>query len=207
VRRFVQISTDKVYGSLGAEGRFTEASPLHPNSPFAASNASADLLALSAHRTYGQETVVVRGSSNYGPRQHPGKLIPRTIIEALRNQPLPVFGDGLDVRDWMHVEDFCAAIFAALLDGQPGEIYNVAADNERRTIDVVHLILEHLGKSRDLIQFVPEQPPHDRRHALDAAKVRTHLEWKPRHHYEPALRETIDWYVRHREWWEPLRPR
>ncbi len=199
VRRFVQVSTDKVYGGLGAEGQFTETSPLHPNSPFAASKASADLLALSAHRTYGQEVVIVRGSNNYGPWQHPGKLIPRTIINALRNQPVPVHGDGSNVRDWMHVEDHCAAIFAALLNGQPGEIYNVGADNERRTIDLLHLILEHLGKSRDLIQFTPARSGHDRRYAIDARKAREQLEWKPRHHYEPALRETIDWYVRHRE--------
>jgi dTDP-glucose 4,6-dehydratase len=177
---------------------------VQPNSPFAASKASADLLALSAQRTYGQEVVIVRGSNNYGPRQHPGKLIPRTILHALQNQPLPVHGDGSNVRDWMHVDDHCAAIFAALLTGRSGEIYNVGADNERRILDVVHLILEHLGKSRDLIQFVPARPGHDESSAVDATKAHAQLEWKPRHHYEPALRETIDWYVRHRAWWEPL---
>ena len=204
VRRFVQVSTDKVYGSLEPDGRSRETSPLRPNSPFAASKASADLLALSAHRTYGQEVVIVRGSNNYGPWQHPGKLIPRTIINALRDQPVPIHGDGANVRDWMHVDDHCAAIFDALLNGQPGEIYNLGAGNERQILDVVHPILEHLGKSRDLIQFLPARSGLDHRYALDTTKAHEQLDWKPRHRYEPALRETIDWYVRHRTWWEPL---
>src|SRR5215210_1376836 len=171
VRRFVQISTDEVYGSLGPEGRFSEQSPIEPSSPYSASKAGADLLALAFHKTYGTEVVITRCSNNYGPFQFPEKLIPLMTINAMRDKPLPVYGDGLNVRDWIHVEDHCAAIVAALLNGRPGEVYNVGADAEMRNIDLVKLILDHLGKPHSLIQYVQDRLGHDRRYAIDSAKV------------------------------------
>jgi dTDP-glucose 4,6-dehydratase len=204
VRRFLQVSTDEVYGSLGPEGKFTEKSPLEPSSPYSASKASADLLALAAHHTYGQEVVITRCSNNYGPYQFPEKLIPLMIIRALEDKPLPVYGDGLNVRDWIHVEDHCAAIFTALLNGKPGEVYNIGSDGEMRNIDVVKMILSHLGKPENLIQYVTDRLGHDRRYAIDSSKAHRELEWKPLHHHEQGIMETIDWYVRNREWWEPL---
>jgi len=204
VRRFLQVSTDEVYGSLGPEGKFTEQSPLEPSSPYSASKASADLLALAAHHTYGQEVVITRCSNNYGPYQFPEKLIPLMILRALDDKPLPVYGDGLNVRDWIHVEDHCAAIFTALLNGKAGEVYNVGSDGEMRNIDVVKMILSHLGKPESLIQYVPDRLGHDRRYAIDSSKAHRELEWKPLHHHEQGIIETIDWYVRNREWWQPL---
>jgi len=204
VRRFLQVSTDEVYGSLGPEGKFTEKSPLEPSSPYSASKASADLLALAAHHTYGQEVVITRCSNNYGPYQFPEKLIPLMILRALEDKPLPVYGDGLNVRDWIHVEDHCAAIFSALLNGKPGEVYNVGSDGEMRNIDVVKMILSHLGKPESLIQYVTDRLGHDRRYAIDSSKAHSELEWKPLHHHEQGIIETIDWYVRNREWWQPF---
>ena len=204
VRRFVQISTDEVYGSLGPEGKFSETSPLEPSSPYSASKASADLLALAYHHTYGLEVVITRCSNNYGPYQFPEKLIPLMIINALSDQPLPVYGDGLNVRDWIHVEDHCAAIVSALLNGKPGEVYNVGSDGEMRNIDVVKMLLAHLGKPESLIQYVTDRLGHDRRYAIDSSKAHRELKWKPQHRHEQGIRETIDWYVRHREWWTPL---
>jgi len=204
VRRFLQVSTDEVYGSLGPEGKFTEKSPIEPSSPYSASKASADLLALAAHHTYGQEVVITRCSNNYGPYQFPEKLIPLMIIRALEDKPLPVYGDGLNVRDWIHVEDHCAAVFTALLDGQPGEVYNIGSDGEMRNIDVVKMILSHLGKPESLIQYVPDRLGHDRRYAIDSSKAHRELGWKPLHRHEQGIIETIDWYVRNREWWQPL---
>ncbi len=204
VRRFLQVSTDEVYGSLGPEGKFSETSPLDPSSPYSASKASADLLALAHHHTYGQEVVITRCSNNYGPYQFPEKLIPLMILNALRDLPLPVYGDGLNVRDWIHVEDHCAAIFAALLEGKPGEIYNVGSDGEMANIDVVKLILRHLGKPESLIKYVPDRLGHDRRYAIDSSKAHAALGWKPRHNHERGIGETIDWYLKNRAWWEPL---
>jgi len=207
VKRFVQISTDEVYGSLGPEGRFTEASPLDPSSPYSASKAGADLLALASARTFGQEVVVIRSSNNYGPRQFPEKLIPLMVIKALRGERLPVYGDGLNVRDWIHVDDFCRAVFAVLLDGKPGEIYNVGGDGEMRNLDVVKMILAHLGQPESLIEFVHDRPGHDRRYAMDWSKIHKELGWKPLQNFEQGLRETIDWYASHAGWWEPLMDR
>lgn len=204
VRRFVQISTDEVYGSLSDAGKFTETSPIKPSSPYSASKGGADLLALAHHHTYGQEVVITRCSNNYGPYQFPEKLIPLMILNALRDQPLPVYGDGLNVRDWIHVEDHCAAIVSVLLNGKPGEVYNIGSDGEMRNIDVVKLILDHLGKPHTLIQFVPDRLGHDRRYAIDSTKMRSTLDWKPLHQHEQGIRETIDWYLRNRAWWEPL---
>ena len=204
VKRFVQISTDEVYGSLGPEGRFTEQSPIEPSSPYSASKASADLLALAAHKTFGQEVVVTRCSNNYGPYQFLEKLIPLMLLNALRDKPLPVYGDGLNVRDWIHVEDHCAAVVDALFKGSPGEVYNIGSDGEMRNLDVVKLILDHLGKPDDLIRFVTDRPGHDRRYAIDSSKARRELGWKPLHTAEEGIRETIDWYLGNEAWWKPL---
>ncbi len=207
VRRFVQISTDEVYGSLGEEGLFTETSPIVPSSPYSASKASADLLALAHHHTYGQEVIITRCSNNYGPYQFPEKLIPLMITNALADKPLPVYGDGQNVRDWIHVEDHCAAVLAALFEGKSGEVYNVGADGELRNLEVVRIILDHLGKPESLIEFVKDRLGHDRRYAIDSSKTRRDLGWKPRHRPEQGIRETIDWYVANRSWWEPLQRR
>lgn len=207
VRRFLQVSTDEVYGSLGPEGRFTEASPIQPSSPYSSSKASADLLALAHHHTYKQEVIVTRCSNNYGPYQFPEKLIPLMITNALNDQPLPVYGDGLNVRDWIHVEDHCSAVFAALLQGEPGQVYNVGGDGELKNIDVVKLILAQLGKPESLISYVKDRPGHDRRYAIDSSKIHHSLGWKPRHRPEQGIRETVDWYLANRAWWEPLRAR
>ncbi len=204
VRRFVQIGTDEVYGSLGPEGRFTEESPLQPSSPYSASKTSADLLALAHYHTYGLEVIVTRCSNNYGPNQFPEKLIPLMITNALRDRPLPVYGDGLNVRDWIHVEDHCAAVFAALLEGKPGQVYNVGGDGELTNIEVVRMILDHLGKPHDLINYVKDRLGHDRRYAIDSSKIQRELGWKPRHRPAEGIRETVDWYVENRAWWEPL---
>lgn len=204
VDRFVQISTDEVYGSLGPEGKFTESSPLEPSSPYSASKASADLLALAYHHTYGMRVVITRCSNNYGPYQFPEKLIPLMIIKAMGGNALPVYGDGLNVRDWIHVEDHCAAILAALMNGKSGQVYNIGSDGELRNIDVVKRILAHLGKPESLIEYVTDRLGHDRRYAIDSTKAHRELQWKPSHRHEEGIIETIDWYVRHPEWWTPL---
>ncbi len=204
VKRFLQISTDEVYGSLGPSGRFTESSPLAPSSPYSASKAAADLLALAAHRTYGQEVVITRCSNNYGPYQFPEKLIPLMITKALRDERLPVYGDGLNVRDWICVDDHCAAVVAALLEGRPGEVYNIGADSELPNLDVVELILESLGKPPTLIEHVTDRPGHDRRYAIDASKIRRELGWKPLKEVRAGIRETIQWYLGHESWWAPI---
>jgi dTDP-glucose 4,6-dehydratase len=204
VKRFVQVSTDEVYGSLGPTGRFTEESPLDPSSPYSASKASADLLALAAHKTFGQEVVITRCSNNYGPLQFPEKLIPLMITNALADKKLPVYGDGLNVRDWIHVEDHCRAILAVLRNGRPGEVYNIGADAELQNIAVVELILETLGKPHELIGYVTDRLGHDRRYAIDSAKVRSELGWKPQQTPREGIVETVRWYLENREWWEPL---
>jgi dTDP-glucose 4,6-dehydratase len=204
VKRFVQVSTDEVYGSLGPTGRFTEQSPLDPSSPYSASKASADLLALAAHKTFGQEVVITRCSNNYGPLQFPEKLIPLMITNALADKKLPVYGDGLNVRDWIHVEDHCRAILAVLRNGRPGEVYNIGADAELQNIAVVELILETLGKPHELIGYVTDRLGHDRRYAIDSAKVRSELGWKPQQTPREGIVETVRWYLENREWWEPL---
>jgi len=204
VKRFVQVSTDEVYGSLGAEGRFTEKSPIEPSSPYSASKAAADLLALAAHKTFGQEIMITRCSNNYGPYQFPEKLIPLMITNALADKKLPVYGDGLNVRDWIHVDDHCRAIMAVLLDGRPGEVYNVGADAELPNIEVVELILETLGKPRDLITYVTDRLGHDRRYAIDSSKLHAELDWKPIHTPREGICETIRWYLENRAWWEKI---
>jgi dTDP-glucose 4,6-dehydratase len=204
VKRFVQVSTDEVYGSLGETGRFSEQSPINPSSPYSASKAAADLLALAAHKTYGQDVVVTRCSNNYGPYQFPEKLLPVAILRALAGESIPVYGDGLNVRDWIHVEDHCAAVFDVLMQGRSGEIYNVGADSERTNLEIVRAILAHLGKSEDLINFVTDRLGHDRRYAIDSTKIRAEIGWKPLHNLERGLGETIDWYRQNESWWREI---
>jgi len=204
VQRFVQISTDEVYGSLEKTGKFREDSPLDPSSPYSSSKAGADLLALAHHKTFGQEVVVTRCSNNYGPYQFPEKLIPLMIIKALRDEPLPVYGDGMNVRDWIHVQDHCAAVVAALFDGKPGAVYNFGGGNELANLHLVKMILKQLGKPESLISFVKDRPGHDRRYAIDSAFAQKELKWKPRKDFQDGLESTIQWYIDNQTWWQPL---
>jgi dTDP-glucose 4,6-dehydratase len=204
VQRFVQISTDEVYGSLGKTGKFTEKSPLDPSSPYSSSKAGADLLALAHHRTFGQEVIVTRCSNNYGPYQFPEKLIPLMIIKALRDEPLPVYGDGMNVRDWIHVQDHCAAVVAALFEGKPGTAYNFGGGNEIANLDLVKMILKQLGKPESLISFVKDRLGHDRRYAIDSSFAQKELKWKPRKDFKEGLETTIQWYIDNQAWWQPL---
>jgi len=204
IGRFVQISTDEVYGSLGVDGKFTETSPVHPNSPYAASKAAADLLALAYHHTHGLPVVVTRCSNNYGPFQFPEKLIPLMIARAFDDKPVPVYGDGLNVRDWLHVSDHCSAIDLVLRNGSAGEVYNIGGSNEWRNIDVVRLVLKKLGKPESLISFVKDRPGHDRRYAIDASNISRTLGWRPKISFEQGLEETVGWYLRHESWWRRI---
>lgn len=204
LKKFVQISTDEVYGSLGAEGTFTETTPLHPNSPYAASKASADMLVLAYHHTFGLPVVVTRCSNNYGQYQFPEKLIPLMIANAMSNKSLPVYGDGMNVRDWIHVTDHCAAVDAVLHHGAIGQVYNIGGNSERANLDLVKLILRHLGKPESLIAFVKDRPGHDRRYAIDSTKIQKELGWKPQYGFEQGLKETIEWYQKHQSWWKRI---
>ena len=204
VKRFVHVSTDEVYGSLGPTGLFTEETPLAPSSPYSASKASSDLLALAYAHTFGLPVVVTRCSNNYGPWQFPEKLIPLMIANALRDLPLPVYGDGLNVRDWIHVEDHGRGLLAALEQGQDGQVYNFGASSERRNIEIVKGVLAVLGKPESLIKYVKDRPGHDRRYAIDASKAAARLGWSPRRKFEAALEETVRWYADHRGWWERI---
>jgi len=202
--RFLQVSTDEVYGSLGPEGCFTEESPLRPNSPYSASKASADLLVRAWHRTFGLDAVITRCSNNYGPYQFPEKLIPLMILHAASGQELPVYGDGKNVREWLHVSDHCHGILAALFHGSSGAIYNFGGEAERTNIDVVHYIADRIGGRRDLVRFVPDRPAHDWRYALTSERARRDLGWNPRVHFETGLSQTIDWYLANESWWRPI---
>jgi dTDP-glucose 4,6-dehydratase len=202
LKRFLMVSTDEVYGSLGPEGAFTETSPLKPSSPYSASKASADLLALAYQHTFGLEVVVTRCSNNYGPYQFPEKLIPLMVVNALKGKPLPVYGDGGNVRDWLHVEDHCQALLLALEQGKSGQVYNIGGGAERRNIDLVKQILRLLDRPESLIQFVQDRPGHDRRYAIDPSRIRRELGWTPAHSFEQGLAETVRWYVDHPTWWE-----
>jgi len=205
VRRFVLVSTDEVYGSLGPTGAFTETSPLQPSSPYSASKAGADLLALAFHHTFGLDVVVTRCSNNYGPYQFPEKLIPLMVVNALHDQALPVYGDGLNVRDWLHVEDHCRALLEILERGRAGEVYNVGGGSEQPNLDVVRLVLRTLGKPESLIRFVADRPGHDRRYAIDSSKLRRELGWAPRQGFPEGLADTVRWYVEHEQWWDHVR--
>jgi dTDP-glucose 4,6-dehydratase len=200
VEKFLHVSTDEVYGSLGLTGKFTETTPLHPNSPYAASKASSDLLALAYRHTFGLPVVVTRCSNNYGPYQFPEKLIPLMIVNAVSNKPLPVYGDGLNVRDWLFVEDHCAAIDAVLLKGKIGEAYNIGGNNEWKNIDIVRLILKLLGKPETLISFVKDRLGHDRRYAMDASRMKAELGWEPSHTFEQGITSTVQWYLDNELW-------
>jgi dTDP-glucose 4,6-dehydratase len=204
VKRFLHVSTDEVYGSLGPTGFFTELTPVAPSSPYSASKASSDLLALAYAHTFKMPVVVTRCSNNYGPYQFPEKLIPLMIANAVRDLALPVYGDGMNVRDWIHVEDHCRGLVAALENGRDGEVYNFGASSERHNIDIVKQVLKLVGKPESLIKYVKDRPGHDRRYAIDAAKAQRELGWAPRHRFEDALGTTVRWYVEHRAWWERI---
>ena len=201
--RYVQVSTDEVYGSI-AEGSFSESSPLNPSSPYSATKAGADLLVGSYHETFGLETLICRGSNNYGPYQYPEKLIPLMVLNALAGDRLPVYGDGENVRNWLFVEDFAAAIARVLEDGVPGEVYNVGGPDECPNITVVRRILELCGRDESLIEYVTDRPGHDRRYSLGSEKVRA-LGWRPAMHFEEGLERTVAWYRENAWWWEPIR--
>ncbi len=204
VEKFLQVSTDEVYGSLGEEGLFTEQTPLSPNSPYSASKAGADVMAKAFHHTYGLPTVITRCSNNYGPYQFPEKLIPLMIINALHNKELPVYGDGLNVRDWIYVIDHNRAIETVLENGKPGEVYNVGASREMKNIEIVKLILKILGKPESLIKFVKDRPGHDRRYAIDSSKIKKELGWQPEFEFEEAIVRTVEWYKNNENWWRRI---
>jgi dTDP-glucose 4,6-dehydratase len=201
IKKFLQVSTDEVYGSLGEAGKFTETTPLHPNSPYAASKTSADLLALAYEHTFKLPVVITRCSNNYGPYQFPEKLLPLMIANALENKPLPVYGKGLNVRDWLYVNDHCAAIDVVLHAGKIGEVYNIGGNNEWKNIDIVKLLLKELGKPESLITYVKDRPGHDLRYAIDATKIQTELGWSPSVTFEQGIKMTIDWYLNNEAWW------
>jgi dTDP-glucose 4,6-dehydratase len=204
LQKYLQVSTDEVYGSLGSTGKFTEETPLHPNSPYSASKTSADLLALAYQHTYGLPVVVTRCSNNYGPYQFPEKLIPLMIANAMNDKPLPVYGDGMNVRDWLHVADHCSAIDEVFHRGRTGEVYNIGGNNEKPNIEIVKLILQHLGKSESLITYVKDRLGHDRRYAIDSSKIQRELGWSPTYTFERGMKETIDWYVQNQPWWKRI---
>jgi len=211
--RFLHVSTDEVYGSLGAEGKFTETTPYDPHSPYSASKAASDHLARAWADTYGMPVLVTNCSNNYGPFQFPEKLIPVVILKALRGDPIPVYGKGENIRDWLHVEDHARALLAVLEKGRVGHTYNIGGDNELQNIELVRMlcaILDDLhpppggGKHADAIQFVTDRPGHDLRYAIDASKIRSELGWEPRHRRETGFRETVAWYLANEAWWRPI---
>ncbi|RIV21982.1 dTDP-glucose 4,6-dehydratase [Alicyclobacillaceae bacterium I2511] len=205
VEKFVQVSTDEVYGTLGEQGYFTETTPLAANSPYSASKAGADLLVRAYGQTYGLPLNITRCSNNYGPYQFPEKLIPLMIIQALADKPLPVYGDGLNVRDWLHVEDHCLGVDMVLRRGRPGEVYNIGGHHEHTNLEIVNQILAELGKPRTLVQFVQDRLGHDRRYAMNADKITRELGWQPQIGFHVGIRQTIRWYLEHREWWQRVR--
>jgi dTDP-glucose 4,6-dehydratase len=205
VRRYVQVSTDEVYGSLGPTGAFEETTPITPRSPYSASKAAADHFVMAFHHTHGMDTVITRCSNNYGPYQFPEKLIPLMILNAFEGKTLPVYGDGLQVRDWIHVEDHCEAIDLVLKGGVSGDVYNIGAENERPNLEVVRSILTLCGQSPTLVRHVGDRPGHDRRYAMNSKKIRDALGWRPRHTFEAGLAETVDWYRTNAPWFERVR--
>jgi dTDP-glucose 4,6-dehydratase len=204
--RLVHVSTDEVYGALGAgDPPFTEGTALNPTSPYAASKAAADHLALAFARTYGQDVVLTRCTNNYGPYQFPEKLIPLMITNAIEGRPLPVYGDGRQVRDWIHVEDHCAGVLAALERGRAGEVYNFGARAERQNLDIVSRVVVLAGVPPSLVRHVADRPAHDRRYAMDPAKAERELGWGPGRSFEEGLADTVRWYVEHEDWWRPVK--
>jgi len=200
MERFVQVSTDEVYGSLGKEGFFTESTPLSPNSPYSASKAAADMLVQAYGHSWGLRYNITRCSNNYGQYQFPEKMIPLMINNALNDKELPVYGDGLYVRDWLYVYDHCTAVWKVLTEAQPGTVYNIGGNNEKTNLEVVGLILERLGKPASLIRHVKDRPGHDRRYAIDSSKMMSELGWRPSVTFEEGIRQTIDWYLSNGDW-------
>ena len=200
VERFINISTDEVYGELGEAGYFTEESPLNPNSPYSVSKAGADMLGRAYYRTYKLPVITVRPSNNYGPWQYPEKLIPVIILKALRDEPIPVYGNGMNVRQWLYVEDCAEAVLKIVKDGKEGEIYNVAGPEEKRNIEVVKTILRLMNKPESLIKFVKDRPGHDYRYAMKAEKIKRELSWEPRVGFEEGISKTVEWYLSHLDW-------
>lgn len=205
LKKYVQVSTDEVYGSLGAEGYFTEDTPLAPNSPYSASKAGADMLVRSYFETYGMDVNITRCSNNYGPYHFPEKLIPLMITNAMDQKNLPIYGDGENIRDWLHVTDHCAAIDLVFHEGKSGEVYNVGGHNERTNNQIVDLIVDRLDVSKDLVTYVEDRLGHDRRYAIDPIKLETELGWKPKYTFDTGIVETIDWYLANEAWWRPLK--
>ncbi|GAA4828651.1 dTDP-glucose 4,6-dehydratase [Paenibacillus vulneris] len=204
VTKFVQVSTDEVYGSLGETGLFTEQTPLSPNSPYSASKAGGDLLVRAYHETFGMNVNITRCSNNYGPYQFPEKLIPLMIANALNDKSLPVYGDGLNIRDWLFVEDHCSAIDLVMHKGVNGEVYNVGGNNERTNMQIIKTILAELGKPESLITHVKDRLGHDRRYGIDATKITNELGWQPQYHFESGIKATIQWYLDNKEWWQRI---
>lgn len=200
IQRFVHVSTDEVYGSLGETGYFTETTPLSPNSPYSASKAGSDLLVRAYYHTFGFPGIITRCSNNYGPYQFPEKLIPLMISNALQDKQLPVYGDGLNIRDWLYVEDHCIAIDTVLRNGKSGEVYNIGGNNEWKNIDIVKLILKEIGKPESLISYVKDRLGHDRRYAIDSSYIQNELHWTPKITFEEGIRKTIQWYLNNPEW-------
>jgi len=203
--RFLHISTDEVYGSLGEKGAFTEGTPLAPNSPYSASKTSADMMVRAYHHTYGIPAIITRCSNNYGPYQFPEKLIPLMISNAMEDKELPIYGDGLQIRDWIYVEDHCRALDLVLRQAKAGEVYNIGGRSEKTNLDVAKTILDRLGKPHSLIRFVADRPGHDRRYAIDFSKIERELGWTPKVSFEEGIGLTIRWYQDHREWWKKIK--
>lgn len=202
--KYLQVSTDEVYGALGKEGMFTETTPLAPNSPYSASKTSADLLVRAYNETFKLPMNITRCSNNYGAYQFPEKLIPLMIANCLNDKQLPVYGDGMQIRDWLHVNDHCVAIDTVLHKGVSGEVYNVGGNNEKANIEIVKLIIETVGKNEDLIKYVKDRLGHDRRYAIDNTKITRELGWKPEYTFEEGMKETIEWYLDNKDWWENI---
>jgi dTDP-glucose 4,6-dehydratase len=205
ITKYVQVSTDEVYGSLGETGFFTENTPLDPNSPYSASKAGGDLLVSAYHETFGMNVNITRCSNNYGPYHFPEKLIPLMVTNALEGKDLPIYGDGKNIRDWLHVKDHCSAIDLVIHKGEPGEIYNVGGHNERTNNEIVHLIVKKLNASKELIKYVEDRLGHDRRYAIDPTKLTTELGWKPKYTFDTGIVETIQWYMDNQEWWKNIK--
>ena len=204
IKKFLQVSTDEVYGSLGKEGLFTEQTPVSPNSPYSSSKASADMMAMAFHHTYDLPVVITRCSNNYGPLQFPEKLIPLMIINAMHDKKLPVYGDGLNIRDWIYVLDHNKAIEMVWENGKVGEVYNIGASTEMTNIEIVKLILAKLGKDESLIEYVQDRLGHDRRYAIDSSKIKKELGWSPKYDFANAMEKTINWYLNNKQWWEKV---
>jgi dTDP-glucose 4,6-dehydratase len=205
VNRFIQVSTDEVYGSLRDEGKFSECSPLLPNSPYAASKAAADLLCHAYHKTYHLPVIISRCCNNYGPFQFPEKLIPLAITNVLEDKEIPIYGDGLNVRDWIYVKDHCRALDLIIRKGKLGEIYNVGATTEKTNLELIYQLLEIMNKPRIMIKFVADRPGHDRRYALNTEKIARELGWEPAYSFNEALEYTVKWYIEHEDWWRQIK--